>query len=304
MRQLPPPNHGRRPVNKTSSVANIPLMRSLDAAVGGSPAGDSLVGLMSKATRVRSLIEECSTELAEVNAGMKHTMRVPELSAGAQDVLQKNQAVEEKVSEVASRIDAINDDLSGELRDRSLLKQMMASVEMSEASARHMALHDALTGLPNRALLDDRLVHGLAMATRQSWGMAVMFLDLDAFKQINDTYGHAAGDRVLKVVSKRLIGNTRSDDTASRYGGDEFVYLMMDVKSEDDVAQFAQMLLESLHMPCEVRTNSATVSLQVKVSIGIALFPQHSCAADELMHLADAAMYKAKRSGSGYAFAS
>ncbi len=291
-------------MNKTSNVANIPLMRSLDAPVGGSPAGDSLVGLLNKTTRVRSLVEECSSELAEVNAGMQRTLQVPELSRGAQDVLQKNQAVEEKVSEVASRIDAINNDLSGELRDRSLLKQVLAHVEMSEASARHRALHDALTGLPNRALLDDRLVHGLAMATRQTWGMAVMFLDLDAFKQINDTYGHAAGDRVLQVVSKRLLENTRSDDTASRYGGDEFVYLMMDVKSEDDVAQFAQMLLESLHLPCEVRTDSSTVSLHVRASIGIALFPQHSRAADGLMHLADTAMYKAKRSGSGYAFAS
>lgn len=267
------------------------------------PARHSLADVLHQSTRVSELVEECSSELAEVNAGMQSELRDPELRKGSRVALKKNKAVEEKVACVADKIAAVNSELSGHVRDRFLLKHELASVMKSEAEARHMALHDALTGLPNRALLDDRLAHSLAMSTRHRWGLAVMFLDLDGFKLINDTHGHATGDHVLMTVAQRLLENTRGDDTASRYGGDEFVYLMMDVKSEVDVAHFAEKLLTSLQAPCEVTVGSSTVRLSIRASIGIAIAPQHGHAADGLMQLADAAMYQAKQSGSGYALA-
>ncbi len=289
-------------MNNSSHAANSNLKRNVDAPEGGSTTHHSLADVLDKSTRVSQMVEECSDELAEVNLGMQSNLRDPELRKGTQVALQKNKAVEEKVACVADEIAAVNNDLSGHVRDRILLKRELATVVKSEAEARHMALHDSLTGLPNRALLDDRLAHGLAMATRHRWGMAVMFMDLDAFKLVNDTHGHAAGDRVLKAVAARLLENTRSDDTASRYGGDEFVYLMMDVKRERDVEQFAEKLLASLQAPCEVTLGPTVVRMPIRASIGIALYPQHGRTADGLMHLADAAMYQAKQSGSGYAF--
>src|SRR6202044_3678914 len=112
------------------------------------------------------------------------------------------------------------------IRDRTLVDhQLAAAVEQVEGS-RNAALHDSLTGLPNRVLFRDRLEHGIAQAKRHRWILAVMFVDMDNFKSINDTYGHEAGDAVLQTVAKRLAHNARVDDTVSRYGGDEFLYLL------------------------------------------------------------------------------
>src|SRR6202044_2544115 len=121
------------------------------------------------------------------------------------------------------------------IRDRTLVDhQLAAAVEQVEGS-RNAALHDSLTGLPNRVLFNDRLEHGIAQAKRHRWILAVMFVDLDNFKSINDTYGHQAGDAVLQTVAVRLKHNTRNDDTVSRYGGDEFLYLLTHMREQKDI---------------------------------------------------------------------
>lgn len=160
-----------------------------------------------------------------------------------------------------------------------------------------------LTRLPNRALFDDRLNHGLAQAVRHGWGLAVMFIDLNKFKRINDSYGHGIGDRVLQAVGQRLTQCTRSDDTVSRYGGDEFLYLLMEIKDEVHVALVAEKIIEAIGRPWDDSERELKGVPCIKASLGIAIFPTDGRTFGKLLKAADAALYSAKRSGGGYAFA-
>ena len=180
--------------------------------------------------------------------------------------------------------------------------QLAAAVEQEEGS-RSASLHDKLTALPNRALFKDRLEHGIAQAKRHRWILAVMFMDLDNFKSINDTYGHQAGDAVLRTVAMRLAHNTRNDDTVSRYGGDEFLYLLTPLHEHKDIAVIAAKILKAIQAPCDVLVSDGIVSLRLEVSIGISVFPQDGASVAALIKRADEAMYGAKENKSGFAFA-
>lgn len=255
-----------------------------------------------EAEQAQRLVAECGEQLASVNADLVHEAADPQTSSGVKSALHKNQSVEKKVATALDKVVAVRSALTVQQRDRRMLDHQFAAAIEQEAAARHTALHDVLTGLPNRALLDDRLEHGLEQAKRHGWSIAVMFIDLNAFKRINDELGHAVGDRVLQTVAQRLTENTRSVDTVSRYGGDEFVYLLTEIKSEVDVAQVAEKLVSALRAPWQEYGNSPT-SPVIVASIGIAVFPQHGVTADALLRSADSAMYQAKQSSSGYAFA-
>jgi len=154
----------------------------------------------------------------------------------------------------------------------------------------HLAQHDGLTDLPNRILLYDRLSQAIALARRRNRKLALLFLDLDRFKHINDSLGHAIGDRVLQVVAERLRECVRNTDTVSRQGGDEFVVLLPEVKNVQDAAICADKILASLNAPLEIDLHR----LYVSASIGIAVFPDDGGDADTLMKHADLAMYQAK----------
>ena len=176
------------------------------------------------------------------------------------------------------------------LRDVSERRQHLAALE-------HQALHDPLTGLPNRLLLDDRLEQSIRSAERESGSLALLLIDLDRFKDVNDTYGHAAGDALLAQVGPRLRGVLRSVDTIARVGGDEFVVLLPTAGREEDVGRTAEKILETLEAPFTVEGNATEVS----ASIGIALYPEHGADGLHLLRAADAAMYMAKRSSRAYA---
>ncbi len=130
-----------------------------------------------------------------------------------------------------------------------------------------------------------------------------MFIDLDDFKSINDMHGHPAGDKVLQTIAGRLKKMTRADDTVSRHGGDEFLYLLLELKDERDAIQIAEKIIRTLSEPCDIGTGDPALSRSVRPSIGISLFPKHGDTADALVRSADKAMYSAKRDGSGYSFA-
>ncbi len=181
--------------------------------------------------------------------------------------------------------------------------QFAAAVEQEEGS-RHAALHDHLTGLPNRMLFKDRLEHGIAHAKWQGWILAVMFVDLDNFKGINDTYGHQAGDAVLQTVATRLAHNTRSDDTVSRYGGDEFLCVLTPLHEPDDIAIIAAKILKAIQAPCDVRVGDMIVNPTIEASIGISVFPKDGASAAALIAHADDAMYRAKENKSRVSAAS
>jgi diguanylate cyclase (GGDEF)-like protein/PAS domain S-box-containing protein len=162
------------------------------------------------------------------------------------------------------------------------------SVEMS-----HLAQHDSLTDLPNRILFKDRLTQAIALAVRQDKQLAVMFLDLDHFKKINDSLGHGVGDQLLQSVAKRLVTCVRRTDTVSRLGGDEFVILLSQVARGDDAAVSARKIIRALAAPHIIDNKS----LDINVSLGISRFPIDGPDAETLMDNADTAMYDAKEHG-------
>ncbi|WP_230392907.1 sensor domain-containing diguanylate cyclase [Pseudomonas guariconensis] len=160
-----------------------------------------------------------------------------------------------------------------------------------------LAHHDPLTGLPNRLVFEERLEGALALARRNNSRVALVFIDLNGFKVINDSLGHAAGDQVLKIIATRLHETLRSSDSVARLGGDEFVTVLEDLSSErppeDEARVIAQRLLVALDAPISV----GNTRQRVGASLGIALFPDHAQTRDQLIHVADLAMYEAKRSG-------
>ncbi|MFN7964385.1 MAG: EAL domain-containing protein [Acidobacteriota bacterium] len=174
-----------------------------------------------------------------------------------------------------------------------------------ENQIRELAYYDSLTGLPNRALLHDRLQTAIATARRRNLTVAVMFLDLDNFKRINDTLGHTAGDQVLREVAERLKRAVRATDmvvrdgaaalehTIARLGGDEFIVMLSEVKRGEDVVKVASRVLEVLEAPTTIEGSEVFVS----TSLGISLFPQDGGGVEELLKNADAALYHAKDSG-------
>ena len=163
----------------------------------------------------------------------------------------------------------------------------------------HSAQHDALTGLPNRLLLHDRINQAIAVAPRHASHVAVLFLDLDGFKQINDQRGHATGDRLLQSVSQRLVASVRGSDTVSRQGGDEFVLLLSEVEHWDDAAVTARRVLQAIADPHVIDEHE----IHITASIGVSVFPDDGADAETLVKHADTAMYEAKEQGrQGYRF--
>jgi diguanylate cyclase (GGDEF)-like protein len=157
----------------------------------------------------------------------------------------------------------------------------------------HLAYYDCLTSLPNRSLLQDRFQQALANAQRHGTGMALLFLDLDKFKPVNDSLGHEAGDEVLKTVSARLASCLREGDTLSRFGGDEFVVLLLNITGREEVSSVAQKIIDITSEPIPLKRQNA----QVGCSIGISIFPKDGADFDALLKTADAAMYRAKENG-------
>ncbi|MGP9801763.1 EAL domain-containing protein [Rheinheimera sp. NSM] len=165
--------------------------------------------------------------------------------------------------------------------------------KLAEDELRYLANYDALTGLPNRALLMDRIYHGIDQAKRDKRSLALCFIDLDKFKQINDSLGHDIGDLLLKEVARRLTLTLRDSDTVARLGGDEFVVLLEGYKAEDNISHVARKMLAIVGEPMQFGTHTVGVS----PSIGIAVYPEDALNAAELLKHADVAMYHAKEAG-------
>lgn len=157
----------------------------------------------------------------------------------------------------------------------------------------HLAQHDILTGLPNRLLLMERLTHAIGMAKRHRKQIALLFLDLDHFKEINDNFGHTVGDQLLKDVAAKIVSCVRATDTVSRHGGDEFVILLTEIEEPKDARLIAEKLLAKFAPPHTIDGHQIRVTL----SIGISVYPENGDDAETLMHNSDLAMYTIKESG-------
>jgi diguanylate cyclase (GGDEF)-like protein len=172
---------------------------------------------------------------------------------------------------------------------------LVRSLSHANRQLHHLALHDSLTRLPNRSLLEDRIGQAITAGERSGARFALMFLDLDRFKTINDSLGHHYGDKLLQGVAKRLTQSLRAGDTVARLGGDEFVVLLGEVASPTVVANIAQKLVDTLAVPIAVEGQAQNVS----VSVGVSMFPDDGASLRELMINADSAMYHAKKMGRG-----
>ncbi|HYS53368.1 MAG TPA: EAL domain-containing protein [Thermoanaerobaculia bacterium] len=174
-----------------------------------------------------------------------------------------------------------------------LLEDEREASELATVEMEHLAYHDALTGLPNRPLFMDRLIMSLAQASRVNQKVAVFFLDLDRFKDINDSLGHSTGDGLLKAVAERIRRCVREGDTVARFGGDEFTLLIPRIDQVEDAAKIAQKILETLKIPFSIHDHE----LFVTTSIGISICPNDGSDPETLVRNADTAMYRAKDQG-------
>ncbi len=199
---------------------------------------------------------------------------------------------------LTARVGVYNNDEIGELAKNfnvmlDKLYQSHDELNKQKDLMAYKAHHDELTGLPNRALFNDRLEFALIKASRKESVVAVFFLDLDRFKEINDTYGHDAGDEVLKVFAQRLKESIRAEDTLARMGGDEFMIIIEDHVNPDTSAVVAQKIVDAMKEPIELEADT----IKLSTSIGIALYSKDAEEAQELIKNADLAMYDAKQSG-------
>lgn len=169
-------------------------------------------------------------------------------------------------------------------------------LEKAKAEMTHLAMHDVLTDLPNRVQLQDRIAQAIAFAKRHDAKLAVLFLDLDRFKEVNDSLGHAIGDRLLQSVAQRLKSAIRDSDTVSRLGGDEFVLLLSEVGQAEHLEQKIEKIHQIITAPYLVEGND----LRISATIGVSIFPEHGEDAETLIRHSDIAMYCAKRNGRGH----
>jgi diguanylate cyclase len=249
---------------------------------------------------------EQSAELRE-NASLarEEGVHMREDAAHGREVqaLQREDAATEREQEIgkAQLLDQAQEDFNLKLRKANehliiaaIQSQILAEeLERSKAAMTHLALHDFLTDLPNRAQLYDRIDQAIALARRHRTQLALLFMDLDRFKAVNDTLGHVIGDQLLQAVAQRLKSAMRHSDTVSRQGGDEFVLLLSEVSQEKKLVRH----IEKLHRIVTAPYCIAGHDLQIGATIGISMFPQHGEDSETLIRHADDAMYYAKENG-------
>ena len=254
----------------------------------------SLAHVLDKSEQITGVVEQCAQELSSVNSTLNDQLRSAGVHPGIVGAIKKSEGIEGKIQDAAEDLSAVNRALQTEIEVRVALEDQLNATQVQADADRHAAFHDPLTSLPNRTLFNDRLEHGLAQARRHGWMLAVMFIDLDDFKSINDTHGHAAGDQILQAMASRLKGAMRAVDTVSRHGGDEFLYLLLELKHEADAARVAEKIIKMLSEPCHLTVDGIVISAIVRPSIGIAVFPLDGQCADNLIQSADSAMYRSK----------
>lgn len=212
--------------------------------------------------------------------------KIRALASGARDFIAKPL----DISEVKTRI-----------RNMLEVRLLYMRLEAANQALEFQALHDELTGLPNRRLLLDRLSSAIAHARRDANMMAVLYLDLDLFKEINDRFGHDVGDALLAEVGRRLEGAVRQVDTVARMGGDEFVLVLSGLKAREDMETLVRKVIDAVALPCSI----CGTEMRITASVGGSMYPMHGDTAEILMKRADMALYRSKRTGkNGFCIAS
>ena len=197
------------------------------------------------------------------------------------------------------RVNSLHDEINNNLQYVGIFSEISSQVKLRE-DLNYLAHHDVLTGLPNRTLFHDRMKMAMRYADRCGRGVALLFIDLDNFKQVNDSFGHTSGDRLLAEIAERLKSAVREEDTVARFGGDEFMVLAAGVDKSDDAASIANNILAAFRQPI---TTTHGQELTITLSLGISFYPHDGNDVEELIMKADAAMYGIKgEGGNNYRF--
>jgi diguanylate cyclase (GGDEF)-like protein len=238
----------------------------------------SLTKVLRQCEDIEVLVAESVKNLSALDLAIRHCLKTRAALPAAEGALRSSEAIQIDMQKASEKLSVVVRALKREVRERDMLDLRFAAAVEQEEGGRHASLHDALTGMPNRALFNDRLEHGLAQARRHGWTLALMFIDLDDFKTINDRYGHDAGDSVLQTIARRLQDNTRGDDTVSRHGGDEFLYLAMGM-NEANISFVAEKFIQEIQAPFNISVHDVDTCLSIKASIGIFDIPEtrHGC---------------------------
>ena len=264
----------------------------------------SLRRVLNQNKKIKKTVKQAASELTSINEVLQQGIKVNIPVRTIEEAITQNVDVEHKVAGAADDLHQVNIELAKEVAERVVIESELADTKTDlaevrddlsksqaiEEETRKLTLQDALTGLPNRVSFEQDLDRGLSQAKRHGWGLAVLFIDIDNFKSINDSYGHGLGDKVLLMMANRLQSFIRDEDTVSRWGGDEFVCLLLEVKQEADVTRLAEKMVNRIAAACEFNG----IVLSIRASIGIAIYPADGETADILFKNADTAMFKAK----------
>ena len=297
------------PPDSNAAIAPTPphSLRTMPDIDVGCRAPVALPMLPSGAT-----VADCDRLVSAVASRLRDMAEVPVLGTGQGPIAGGGDPHRSALVEYALALEQVHMRLERHHRVRQQLEQALldsrlamaqtrdelAGTRANQDRARYLALHDGLTSLPNRAFFIQQLRTAIAAAMQQQQPLAVLFLDLDGFKPINDTHGHAAGDELLRIVAARLTRTVRARDMVSRLGGDEFACLLAGVPSREQLEQLVHKLRDAVQAPCRI----GDLTLTVRASVGIAVAPEDGDTVDALLNKADTAMYHAKRHHSGQSF--
>jgi diguanylate cyclase len=264
----------------------------------------SLTRVLKKNKQIRKHVKHAATDLTSINEVLQQRAEDNISVRTIEAAISRNEDVEHKVAQAADDLHQANVELAKEVTERVVIETELADTkadladvrddlsksQAKEQETRKSSLQDALTGLPNRVSFEQDLDRGLRQAKRHRWQLALLFIDIDKFKSVNDSYGHGVGDRVLLMMADRLKSFLRDEDTVSRWGGDEFACLVLEVQQEADVTRLAEKMVNRIAEACECDG----IVLSIRVSIGIAIYPADGETAGTLFKNADAAMFRAK----------
>ena len=297
-------NDPSQPDGTGPHINRLPVVRGADRRRGDSAVIDDEAAVLSreKSATVRedvALVREEAAGLREDAADLREGAALTR--EGEARVREGAAAAREREIRTSDALQAASDYQMVRLQEANAhlvvasieAHKLTEQVQTAKADMDHLAHHDVLTDLPNRILLQDRLGQAIELARRQCRQLAVMFMDLDQFKHINDSLGHAVGDQLLQSVAHRLVGCVRQSDTISRQGGDEFVLLLPTIEHAEDAALSAQKILAAFALPHHIDGHY----LHISASIGISIYPGDGQDVETLIKNADTAMYHAKENG-------